>query len=42
MAIHIKAQLNDAEKLAYLKDAIKNCPARHVIEGLLQDADYYK
>ena len=42
MAIHSKAQLKDAEKLAYLRDALKDGPARHVIEGLSQDADYYK
>ena len=42
MAIHSKAQLKDAEKLAYLRDALKDCPVRNIIEGLSQDADYYK
>ena len=42
MLIHINAQLNYAEKLAYLRDALKDSPARHVVEGLAQDADYYK
>ena len=42
MAIHSKSQTNVAEKLAYLKDVLKDGPARHVIEGLAQDAEYYK
>ena len=31
-------QLSDAEKLAYLKDALKDGPAGHVIQGLAQTA----
>ena len=42
MAIHSKAKLKDAEKLAYLSDALKDGPARHVVKGLSQDAGYYK
>ena len=42
VAIHSKAQLKDAKKLAYLRDALKDGPARHVVEGLSQDAGYYK
>ena len=42
MAINSKAQLNDAEKLAYLRDVLKDGPARHVAEGLSKDTDYYK
>ena len=42
MAIHSKAQLNDAENLAYLRDALRDGPTRHVVEGLSQDTDYYK
>ena len=42
MAIHSKAQLNDTEKLVYLRDALKGGPAKHVIEGLVQDAEYYE
>ena len=41
LAIHSKIQLEVAEKLAYLRDALKDGPAGHVIEGLSQDADYY-
>ena len=31
LAIHSKAQLDDTEKLAYLSDALKDRPARHVL-----------
>ena len=41
VAIHSKVQLNDAERLAYLRDVLKDGPARHVLEGLSQDADYH-
>ena len=40
--IHSKGQLKDAEKLAYLRDAPKDGPARHTVEGLSQDVNYYK
>ena len=42
VAIHSKAQLNDAEKLAYRRDVLKDGPARYIVEGLTQDASYYK
>ena len=34
VAVHNKHNLQDVEKLAYLKDVVKDSPARHVIEGL--------
>ena len=40
-AIHLKEQLTDAEKLVYLKDSLKDGPARHVIEGLAQTSGNY-
>ena len=42
VAIHSKTQLKDAENLAYRRDALKDGPTRNVVEGLSQDADYYK
>ena len=36
-----KDKLQDVEKLAYLKDAVKDSLARHVIEGLSQTAESY-
>ena len=42
MAIHRKAQLDDTEKLPYLKHAIKDRPARHVIDSWTQDAECCK
>ena len=42
MAIHSKAQLEDTEKLAYLKDALKDGPARHIIQSLTHDAECYE
>ena len=41
IVIHSKEQLTDAEKLAYLKDSLKDGPARHVIEGLAQTSENY-
>ena len=38
VAVYSKDILRDVEKLAYLKDAVKNSPARHVIEGLSRTA----
>ena len=40
-AVHDKVQLTDADKLAYLRHAIKDSPARHTIEGLTQTSDSY-
>ena len=42
VVIHSKAQFNDAEKLAYLRDLLKYGPARHIIEGLARNVHYYK
>ena len=39
--IHSKKQVDDAEKLTYLRQAIKDGPARHVIEGLPQTTKNY-
>ena len=39
VAIHSKVQFDDAEKLVYLRDALKDEPARHVIEGMAQEAN---
>ena len=39
LAIHSKAQIKDAEKFAYLRDALKEGPARNVFEGFSKDAD---
>ena len=36
-----KHQLSDADKLAYLKDALKDGPAERVVQGLAQMADTY-
>ena len=41
VSIHNKPQLSDAEKLAYLKDALKDSPAELVIQGLAQTTDTY-
>ena len=42
LAIQSKPQLDDSEKLAYLRDALKDGPVRHAIESLIQDAECYK
>ena len=42
VSIHSRPQLSDAEKLAYLKDALKDGPTERVIQGLAQTADTYK
>ena len=41
-AIYNKPQLTDSEKLKYLKDALKDSPAHHVVSGLTQTADSYE
>ena len=41
VAMHNKHGLQDVDKLAYLKDAMKDSPATHVIEGPLQTAGSY-
>ena len=39
--MNIQDSLRDIEKLACLKDAVKDSPAKHVIEGLFQTAGSY-
>ena len=39
IAIHLKEQLMDAEKLAYSKDNLKDGPVRHAIKGLTQTSE---
>ena len=41
VSIHSRPQLSDAEKLAYLKDTLKDGPAAGVIQGLAQMAGTY-
>ena len=41
VSIHSWPQLSDAEKLAYLKDALKDGPAECIIQGLAQTAGTY-
>ena len=40
-SIHSRLELSDAEKLANLKDALKDGPAEHVIQGLVQTIGTY-
>ena len=42
MSIDSKSQLDDAEKLAYLEQALKDGPAKNTIEGLSGSGDDYK
>ena len=42
MAIHSKTQLDHTEKLVCLRNALKDGPAKHVIESLTHDAECYK
>ena len=39
MVIHSKVQLDDTENLVYLRDAMKNRPARYTMESLTQDIE---
>ena len=41
-AIHDKPQLGEVDKLTYLQDALKDGPARSVIQGLTQTAESYQ
>ena len=41
VTVHSKTHISDAEKFAYLRQAIKDGPARHVIEGLAHSASNY-
>ena len=42
VALHSKTQSKDTKNLAYLRDALKDGPVKHVIEGLAQDGECYK
>ena len=39
--MHSQDSLRDVEKQAYLKEVVKDSPAKHVIKGLLQTAGSY-
>ena len=41
-AVHDKPQLEEVDKLTYLRDALKDGPARNVIKGLTQTAESYQ
>ena len=41
VSIHSKIHISDAEKFAYLRQAVKDGPARHVIKGLAHSASNY-
>ena len=36
------AGLNDSEKLTYLQDALKDCPARFMMQGLTRTSENYE
>ena len=42
ISVHNETELKYVEKLAYLREALKNGPARHIFEGVMKDAEYYK
>ncbi len=42
ISIHERSSLSDAEKLAYLKHALKDGSARQVVEGLSGSGENYK
>ena len=39
--MNIQDSMRDVQQLACLKDEVKDSPAKHVIEGLLQTAGSY-
>ena len=41
-AVHDKPHLGEIDKLTYLRDALKDGPARNVIQGLTQSAESYQ
>ena len=41
IAIHDRSSLSKAEKLAYLRNSLKDGPAKGVIEGLSESGDFY-
>jgi len=42
VSVHDRSNLSPAEKLTYLKHAVKDGPAKHVVEGLSGSGDQYK
>ena len=42
VSIHARSDLSDAEKLAYLRSALRNGTAKSVIEGLTRSGEQYK
>lgn len=42
VSIHTRSSLTDAERLAYLRSALKNGTAKNVIEGLTRSGEQYK
>ena len=41
-AIHSKSHLSDSDKLTYLREALKNGPAKNVVVGLTQTSENYE
>ena len=41
-AVHDKPQLGEVDKLTYLRDALKDGPAKSVVQGLTQTAESYQ
>ena len=39
--VHTKTQLTDSDKLTYLRDVLKDGPARYVVSGLTQTFESY-
>ena len=42
VSIHSRTHLSDPEKLTYLRQSLKDSPARHVIEGLSGSGSDYE
>ena len=40
--MHDKPHLEEVDKLTYLRDALKDGPAKNVVKGLTQTAESYK
>ena len=41
-AVHDKPHLGEIDKLTYLHDALRNGPARNIIQGLTESAESYQ
>ena len=41
VSVHVRSNLTDAEKLAYLRHALKDGSAKSVVEGLSRSGDHY-